>query len=498
MPAPTRPQITAPVTLPTYLVEYNTGSGWTAVAANWVLGVSGLSEITGGGSGLGFGSDAQASFDVELDVQALSIAWDGTAVRVSYGFDTSSQVMAATGTIHERKIDNEASITWTVVGFHDAIGKTAIYSPLLRRRPIATQTTATSVEDPSNGAWLAGLINYIFWQSGGRPYEQAGSYPNATFYYSCDASVIAPEWTWISGEQAWDELKKLAAAGGGQIFQTADGVMRYGSPLSYVGTAAYTFDTSTFDSITEQASRAEKVTSVRCAFIGRRLQPLTVVYEDKTPRLIAIGASITVTLDIQQPVYDYDLDFTTNPPSLKSESLVFSRYDGQLLAYTTQVTQYVATRVAITITNTSGEVGMISHLMLKGHAIAPTSQGIATYGTGQPERDISQDVGVYVQSQLHAERLCRMVKDFYQTARPTRVLSGCGYDPDRQVGETVNLTYAPWGLSAAPHRIIGIRHADTGATMEVTLVDSSGLIGTANVFIVGTSYAPGTVRQLSY
>lgn len=493
MAPPTRPQIEAVVTLPTYLVEYNTGSGWVAVSADWVLDVSGAAESTAG-TGVQFGAEATAKATIRLDPQAASIPWEGTRVRISFGFATSDRVVRFVGVITEYDRDDEA-VVWTAGGFDETIARTPIFSPLFHRRPAATATSATSVEDPTSPSYQAGLVNYICWQAGGRPYEQAASYPSATFYYSCGWAPIAPEWSWCGGENAWDELGRLARSCGMVIFQGADGVLRAQGALQLAGTSAYTFTEATYGAIRERASRGETCGAVRCRFTARRLQSHQVVYEDTTPRVLSGLSTLAITIEFQQPVYDLVFDSGTLLPI---GAVNITTLEGKGYSAAASIANLSATRATLTIGNDSNDPLVISRIQLRGRPIAPVEDGIAVVGSGTPEREFDGDTGVYVQSRAHAERLAKLYLDTYAAARPTRTLSGCGYDPDRTVGEVVGLTNSAWGLSNVAHRITAIRHADTGATMEVDLTPVAGLVASADVFVIGTSYSSGDTRQLSY
>jgi hypothetical protein len=195
MAAPTRPQIEAAVTLPTYLLEYNSGAGWVSVSADDVIEIDGTAESSAGDNGLSFGATAAQRATIQLHPSASSIAWDGTRVRVSYGFDTSDKMPRYAGVIVARNREGDTGLRWDVAGYDELIRRSAVYSPMIVRRNASTATTASSTEDPTNPAWRGGLVNYIFWTAGGRPLEQAASYPTALFFYSCDFSPIAPEWS---------------------------------------------------------------------------------------------------------------------------------------------------------------------------------------------------------------------------------------------------------------------------------------------------------------
>lgn len=494
MAAPTRPEIEAVVTTPTYAVEYWNGSAWTAVTASYVLAVEGASESAGGSSGVTLGAEATSKITITLDPQAASIAWERTRVRVKFSFAAADLLVRATGLITRRTRDNDANIVWEVGGFDEPITKTPVYSPLFYRRPAATLTTASSVEDPTSGSYAAGIVNYILWQAGGRPTEQSATYTTALFYYHCDFAPITPEWSWVAGEDAWAELGRVARACGLVIYQAADGVVTAGSALGLGGSASYTFDEGDFESISEQAETAALVATVRCAYTARRLQPRQVVYEDTTPRVIPGTASATYTLDMPQPVFDYEASGATLP----ADTVTATTTEGKLLTSSAAIVSSGAGRMVLTVSNAGLETMIISRIQIRGRPIAPTETGQVTVGSGTPELDVGSDTGVYVQSQAHALRLAKLAYDMLGAVLPTRTIQGCGYDPDRVVGEIVGLTYSPWSLSATAHRITAIRHSETGAKMDVDLVPSSTLPTTAGTFIIGGTFVGADVRLLGW
>src|SRR6185312_16223160 len=114
-----------------------------------------------------------------------------------------------TGIIIRRTRDMN-KMTLDATGMKALIAATKAYSPSFPRRPVATKTTASSIENPATAGYIAGQINYLLWASGGRPYEQSGSYPLATFYYSCDHAILSPDWSWAAGEDSWAECLQLA------------------------------------------------------------------------------------------------------------------------------------------------------------------------------------------------------------------------------------------------------------------------------------------------
>lgn len=493
MSDPTRPQIEAVVTKPTYAVERLVAGVWTAISPDYVLDVSIDNESAESENGVSFGAAVSTRGSIRLDPLAASLSWERVPIRVRYGFDTSNKLTRGAGVITERQRDGRRSIEYTIGGFDELISKTAVFSPLFYRRPASTQTTASSVEDPTSGSYIGGLANYILWQCGGRPLEQSGTYPNAAFYYSCDFSPITPQWSWAAGENAWDELGRLARACGLVIFQTLDGTVKVAGALSLGGSGSYTFGDGTYADISETARTGELVAAVRCRFTARRLAPVQIVYEDTTPRAVAGTASITLTLAMQQPVYDYVL----SAGALPAESVTATTTEGKILTFAASIVSQSAARLIVSVSNPGNETMIISRIQVRGRPLVAVEEGIETLGSGAPEREVGEDTGVYVQSRSHAQRLCKLYIDTLGAVLPTRTLSGCGYDPDRYVGEFVNLTCTAWGLSAVPHRITAIHH-QRGRVMDVDLVPCGSLPTTAGTFIIGTSYASGDVRMLGY
>lgn len=495
MAPPTRGQIDASITSPTYTVEYWNGSAWTAISDDDVIAVAGGHAAGIGETGLAFGAFANPGGSIDLwDTSTIAaIAWARARVRVSYGFDTSDQLVRLIGLLTERErilSNQEAAFRFSVGGLDELIADTPIYSPMFYRRNAATATTAVSVEDPGSGSYVGGLINYILWQAGGRPYEQAGSYPSAIFYYSCEPSLITPEWSWIAGENAWEELNRLCKACAGQLFQDVDGVLRFVNPLSLAPASTYTFTVNELAGISERSTTIDLVGAARCSYVARRLQPRQIVYEDTTPRLIAPGETLSLVIEPTLPVYEW---ITPGSEAVNVTDIAIN-----LVTVTPSLTSAAAGRATVSVTNGSSTAYILSRITIYGRPVAAVEEGQARYGSATPEIAIGDDAGVYVQSRSHAERLCRIAVDFYGSARAQRTLTACGYDPDRTIGEGVGLTVAAWSLSATAHRIIGIEHQDTGAWMDVTLVDVTGVPTASDLFQIGGSYSAGDTRTLGY
>ena len=190
--------------LTSYQVEYRPVSTWLTLAADSVLSCSGRAEMSGNSEqGLGFGDTSSTSFDLSVLRTALAgVTLPRLPIRVSYTVDGNTNMHV--GLVQSYGGDRY-KVDLTCPGVIDDIPNRTkdLYSPMIERRPAATKTSASSVENPATGGYVAGLINWVLWQAGGRPYEQAGTYPTADFYYSCDQAILASDWGWVAGEDGW-------------------------------------------------------------------------------------------------------------------------------------------------------------------------------------------------------------------------------------------------------------------------------------------------------
>src|SRR6266542_188674 len=185
-----------PVTTADYLLEYFGGSIWGSMPDSDVLEVSGDWAVAGNrNNALSFGDDTDATLSARL----VAAQWVNLVYLRPIRFtttnsaDTTARTFTGVITQMHRTLDD---CDIKCEGIKVLIAANKIYSPMLVRRPAATKTTASSVDDPTNVSYRGGLVNYALWQCGGRPYEQAGSYPSAVFYYSCDHAILSPDYSW--------------------------------------------------------------------------------------------------------------------------------------------------------------------------------------------------------------------------------------------------------------------------------------------------------------
>lgn len=391
-PVPTRPQIEAIVALPTYTIEIDQGVGYAAVTNANVRAINTRLETTNDvDNAFAFGTIAttQATIDI-TDNQSIP-NWQRARVRISYGFDTSDKVVAFEGIIVKRQHQRRFFI-YECESYSYTIERRKVYSNVFYRRPIATKTTNISIEDPTDDNYFGGLLNYIMWYSGGRPYEQFATYENDedfVFWYSFDESIVKPRWSWISGENSWEEAYLLVRAAGGQLYQDVDGVLYYKQPLTfgYVDEEAelYHFTESTYVNITEESSTIENMDTVICSFVDRVLQPMQQVYESTTPRLIPDLETIEIEIEMQYPIYEYGKHI--NSIDIKTEGPIKATFlDGRDatpdIDWDITVMEQSAQKIVLEIYNHSGEPISLNKITIQGRPITAGSEGVVRY-TGE-------------------------------------------------------------------------------------------------------------------
>jgi hypothetical protein len=476
----------------TFTCEWNpTGAAWADITAS-VIAIDGDFSTSGQGNGIGFGDSSDASARVTVSTVSLSVAtWAYVPLRVQFTVD-ANVARGVFGVVTDIDED-ESTAELTVTGFKQLISRVRLYSGLFTRRPIATKTTASSIDDPADGGYVAGPLNWLLWQAGGRPYEQAASYPTATFYYSLSQAPIAPKYSWIAGEDGWEEALRMVRAAGGQLYQRPDGVIAYVSPLSIAGgTPQFALDQDSYAEIRRTGSASDLVASYTTTYLPRLVSGMQEVVSDTTPRVIAAGATVTIELEPQYPLSSID----SVGDQLPSDAISATSFDGTQAESSsdyTHTTYLAAQLITIVFENVSAQPFVIEKITIRGTPVVPTEAGTVTVGSGAPTLSIEQNP--YIQSRSHAQRLARMALDFYDEVRPVISVSGVLYDPEaHQVGTAGTLTVAAWGLSSAPIVILGVSHGDTGITADLEVLVTTGLPALADFFLVSTSAQVATKR----
>jgi hypothetical protein len=483
-----------------YLLEVKPAGSWVTIADGQVLNVRDSWETSGDQLGVAFGDDTDAGLSGELTLPNWANVALMTPIRYTTTMGADGPSRTFTGVI-TRRSRTMNQLSFDATGMKHLIAATKGYSPAFARRPAATKTTASSADDPSNPGFAAGLINWLLWQAGGRPYEQAGSYPSATFYYSCDQAVLAPDWSWAAGEDAWGECLKLAKDSGGQMYQDASGVVRYRQVFGYGGQ-------STTDALSEsdyaEIEMSEEpgllfATRISCQYVPRRRLGTQQIADDATPRHVENGETATIVIEPQNPLASLE----TISGQLKSECLVVARLDGspvsQGVSGYTHTVAVAAARITITVTNASGGPFTIWRVKLRGDPIVSGEAGSVYADSGASpvvERVLEQSP--YIQNRRDAQRICDMTLAFYGAARPTVTVRGCVHKPSRAIGGALLLTCAAWSMSAQKHVIVSIQHDQTGISADYTLAYVEDLPKTDDFYIIGTTYTSSDNKKLGW
>ncbi len=491
------------ISAPTYTAQvYNAATiAWETIPGAAIKNIRGATQTSGNdANGLAFGlaSSPSLSFEVATsDLVGMSFNWSANwyraKVRVLFGYVGAAQTKCFEGLLVSRTRGFPIT-SFELRGYDLFLEELKLHTSASYRRPIATKTTATSIENPLYPGYGAGSINYAFWMAGGRPYAQATSYPSAAFYYDCDFGAFAPEFSWFSGESALEECLRLVQSAGGQIYQGSDGILRYVNPLALAvaGGETFTYTKAHYQPWpTEKARTGEQVGTITCDYTSRYVAAMQEVHQDTTFRVIAAGAYEDVTFDIEVPVWSYI--FTGG--SWRTQDIVARYFDGRAASPSVMVLEAYAQRVTLRITNTSDLPIGVSLVTIMGQPLAAGGSGSVSFGSGAPERKLPDLV--QVQSKEHAEQLVHMVHDFYSPLLPIITLETY-FDGNRYVGEHVLLAYTELGFSAAPCRIVAIRHDRTGTRASVDLVVTTGMPALSELFLVGTINYTEQSKKLGY
>lgn len=471
-----------------FLAEWKPATTWDDIT-DQVISISGDAEFSGSrDNALAFGDSSDTAISMVVSDSLSASAWKRTPIRVTFtvGANTGK---AFAGVITKRdRNTSDGILTFSCVGYAELIRTTRAYSYLFRRTPVATKTTAASQEDPAVGGYLAGPMNWLLWQAGGRPLEQnfnSTYVADAQFWYSCDQALIAPNWSWLAGEDGWAECQKLAQASGGQVFQDSAGVIRYRQPYGIAdASSVFTFDESVYgpDGISESDTTDPLVQQVTCAYVSREWRPSQPIIEVTASRMIHIGEAEVMETEPPQPINYLE------PITAANFVITTVWYSVPVLGvdYTVGL-DWSAQKITLTLTNLMTVPLVLWKYSLSGQPVIAGPTGSVTAGSGAVQKTISDNA--YIQDRHAAERLAALVLKFYGSTRPVRTITGCVHDPLRSVGEVVGLSNVRWGMSAELHIITKISHDETGLLDNFELAYVGDLPHTADYYQVGPTYA---------
>ena len=483
-----------------YEITWDLGAGFVAMPG--ALGAEVELQMTEGNTGLGWGNAAVPRATIRATAATVDAAWSYRPVKVRVSVDGGAFQDLFTGPLLEQE-DDGVSLRYTAGGMDVIIQRAPVRTPVRRRRPIATKTTATSNEDPDSGS--PGWANEVFWRGGGRPWDQRGSYPLSStvlFYYICDGSSVAPPAYCVDGDNAWESLLLLAEAGAGQIYQDASGVMHFVNPLSFGESAASpphltdslaTVPTGVpYGRLSRQAVVEGVISTAHAPFKVRGVQVMQQVYEDKTAYDIAPSASRDFELAFQWPIATHG-----------NVTIEASTAQGVPTSVTPSIITTSGMRRVIRVTNPSSTVGLIVHrIAAEGEPVSVVSEGTASFtgsSVGPFPAELRLPSNDAVQTYADARRWSRMAVRFFNSPRPVYSLSDLPYSPLLLPGAYALLTSARRGLSSVGCRITRVQVERSGAKIaSLSCVPLTGLPKLSDFLIIGNTYSDSDVRKMGY
>lgn len=143
------------------------------------------------------------------------------------------QVFNGVITARDNTLDD---VTFTCEGFAVLAKNMKEYSRVFVHKPVATKTTASSVEDPDEPAYAAGPINWILWKSGGDQLSRIFLIQMPRFTTPAIGRSLPPICL-----DCWREwLGRSVEARAGEwwsAFQAADGTITYRQPYTIADNA---------------------------------------------------------------------------------------------------------------------------------------------------------------------------------------------------------------------------------------------------------------------
>jgi hypothetical protein len=438
------------------------------------------------------GSNITPTATVRSDGQSAATNWRLVPLRVRLAVNGGALQRVFQGVIIERE-DDGRHLVYQVAGANEILRRSTVRTRLRYRRPIATATSPVGNDDPDINP-AVGLFNELCWRAGGRPGDQEGSYPNAAFYYRAEGSHVIVEYGWFDGENGWESAIELARAGMGQVYIDTLGDVRFVSPLTLgvsAGGTPFLFDESVYSRLTVRESVAQAVSAVTCSFVKRAVQVRQEIYKDTTPRVLDPSASIDLTCAITLPIWRYG-----------GATIKATDFNGTSAACTLAALGEYAQQFEFRITNTSTTLPAIIHeIAITGEPLVKIADGVMTYNGatfGPTPSSLRIPDSIYVQTEDDAARLARMTYDFVGRPRPIYTATRCAFSPDRTIGETVRLTCTRRSITNRTCRILNLRITGSGRTMDVDLLDISGIPNRDQLFVYGRTYATSDVRQVGY
>jgi hypothetical protein len=143
-----------------YTLEWKPAGSWLTIPAGAVEDFDGSSESAQADIGVGFGDTAytRATFKV-LRSALLGNATARKPIRLTPSVDAVAKKAFVGVIVRSSGVE---VVTLECIGILQDLSRRLkdTYSPLFELRPIATKTTASSIEDPTDPDYAGGIFNY--------------------------------------------------------------------------------------------------------------------------------------------------------------------------------------------------------------------------------------------------------------------------------------------------------------------------------------------------
>jgi len=500
--------------------------------------------------------------------------WRLANVLVMYSINQLDYYPAFAGFI-ESRVESLTSISVQACGYLKYLEFYRHLTPLWENKPVATivpdpplpyssvtWAAFNNSQDPTTlSGSLTGTINTILWLSGGRPFkykqylEDTGQNPR--FYFDCDPSIMTPKFTWLNQEDVTEDITSLCIAGGGQITQSADGVVKFINALSYTNsTNNFVLTDSMFTDMTVEDEAAVTFGKVITTFSPRYLGANKAIVNLSLGKYLPYGEEYEHELEFSQPVsrltnntyYGSGISFAASGGYFGIDEFITSRdfvkavdYNGETASVSLKIPKvssvvypkYTWAWNSVTasgswsleddVTKTPGQfmkiivrnddVGRslyLSKLVLYGiplvageqqtikRDIPLTFSGLITAGiVPSGFREMRMIENSYVQSKDHAMRLLNVVSYLSKKPRPVHRFSNLVYNPLLKLADVITINSNFYQVQGQ-FKVVEISVVNTGARMNIACVDVTDLYSRDEFFIIGQSYQPSDCKLLSW
>lgn len=500
--------------------------------------------------------------------------WRLANVLVMYSINNLDYYPAFSGFLESRQ-ESLTTVSFQACGYLKYLEYYRHLTPLWENKPVATAipdpplpyasgvwATLSTSQDPTTLSGTAvGTINTILWLSGGRPFKYKQHYENINqhprFYFDCDNSLMTPRFTWLNQENVTEDIAALCVAGGGQITQTADGVVKFVNALSYTATVTnFTLTDSMFSDLTVEDEAATTFGKVITTFSPRYLGANKALVNLSIGKYLPYGEEFEQEVEFPQPVsrltnntyYGSGISFAASGGYFGIDEYITSRdfvkavdYNGDIASVSLKVPR--VTSVAYPkykwvwdsntstgtwsliedVTKTPGQfmkvlvrnddIGRslyLSKLVLYGipliageqqtikQDIPLTFSGLISAGiVPSGFREIRVSDNAYVQSKDHAMRLLNVVKYLNKKPRPVHRFSNLVYNPSLKLADVIAINSTFYQVQGN-FKIVEISVVNTGSRMNIACVDVTDLYSREQIFVLGQQYEPSDCKLISW